>query len=64
MEKAIKMDPKFINALLLKGKLLWSINKIPEGNLLYWEVKQLDPNNSEVNDFLKLIIPQTEELLK
>lgn len=64
LEKAIKLDPKFIDALLLKGKLLWSINKFPEGNLIYWEVKQLDPKNQEVNSFIKLILPQTEELLK
>ena len=36
MENAIKRDPNNVEVLILKGKLLWSMDKVDEGNEMFW----------------------------
>jgi hypothetical protein len=32
MESAIRKDPNNVEVLILKGKLLWSMDKVEDGN--------------------------------
>lgn len=36
LEIAQQKDPKNIEVLILKGKLLWSIDQVEEGNEMFW----------------------------
>ena len=36
LENASKKDPNNIEVLILKGKLLWSIDQVDEGNEMFW----------------------------
>ena len=36
LEVAQQKDPKNIEVLILKGKLLWSIDQVEEGNEMFW----------------------------
>ncbi|EGR33413.1 tetratricopeptide repeat protein [Ichthyophthirius multifiliis] len=47
LEKLLKLDDNNVNANLLKGKILWSLNKLPEGNACFWKVENLFPNNTQ-----------------
>ncbi|KRX03891.1 hypothetical protein PPERSA_04769 [Pseudocohnilembus persalinus] len=64
LDAALQIDKNFIEAILLKGKILWSQNNIFEGNLQYWFVENQNPNHPEIKQFLDLINPQVEKLLK
>jgi len=43
LEKASKKDPNNIEVIILKGKLLWSIDQIDEDNEIFWLAHDLDP---------------------
>lgn len=64
LDQAIKKDDKYIHAYLLKGKLLWSLNKYAEGNEIFWKAENIYNEHPEVKDFLKIIVPKADELLK
>jgi tetratricopeptide (TPR) repeat protein len=55
------MDHFNVEALVLKGKLLWSLDKTEEGNEQFWVAHSLEPNHSEVIEFLSIIRPKAEE---
>jgi len=48
IEKALKSNPNSIQAFLLRGKILWALNKVPEGNLDYWRAHSINAENQEV----------------
>ena len=54
LEIASKKDPNNIEVLILKGKLLWSIDQVDEGNEMFWQAHTLDPNHHEVIEFLSI----------
>ena len=54
LENASKKDPNNIEVLILKGKLLWSIDQVDEGNEMFWQAHTLDPNHHEVIEFLSI----------
>ncbi|KAL4464320.1 hypothetical protein ABPG72_017106 [Tetrahymena utriculariae] len=64
LDLAIQNDNKYIHAFLLKGKLLWSLNKYAEGNEIFWKAENMFNEHPEVRDFLKIIVPKADELLK
>ncbi len=39
IEKALKYNASCIEIFLFRGKLLWALNKIPEGNQEYWRAQ-------------------------
>ena len=45
IEKALKVNSNNIQAFLLRGKILWALNKVPEGNLDYWRAHSLNPDH-------------------
>ena len=64
LEAAQKKDPNNIEVLILKGKLLWSIDKVDEGNEMFWQAHSIDPNHHEVIEFLSIQKPRAEEFYK
>jgi len=64
MENAIKRDPNNVEVLILKGKLLWSMDKVDEGNEMFWQAHTVDPNHHEVIEFLSICKPRAEEFYK
>jgi hypothetical protein len=48
----------------LKGKILWSMNKSAEGNEIFWKAESMASDHPEVKEFLKIIVPKADELLK
>lgn len=64
LEIAQKKDPNNIEVLILKGKLLWSVDKVEEGNNMFWKAHSIDPNHHEVIEFLSIQKPRAEEFYK
>lgn len=64
LEKCLQKDNNNIEVLILKGKLLWSIDKIEEGNNCFWRAHIIDPNHNEVIEFLSIQKPRAEEFFK
>lgn len=60
VENCLKLEPNNVEAIVLKAKLFWSINKIEEGNELFWEAHSIDPCNFEVIEFLSMMKPRAE----
>lgn len=54
LEKCILQEPDNIEVLILKGKLLWSIDNVDEGNEMFWQAHSVDPNHHEVIEFLSI----------
>ena len=55
IEHCLEKDPTNVEALILKGKLLWSIdsqNRNEDGNEQFWIAHSLDPDHPEVKEFL------------
>ena len=50
--------------MILKGKLLWSIDKIDEGNEMFWAAHAGDPEHHEIVEFLSFMKPRAEEFYK
>lgn len=64
LENASAKDPTNIEVLILKGKLLWSIDQVDEGNEMFWQAHSLDPNHHEIIEFLSIQKPRAEEFYK
>lgn len=64
LEAASQKDPNNIEVLILKGKLLWSIDQVDDGNEMFWLAHSLDPNHHEVIEFLSIQKPRAEEFYK
>lgn len=60
IEKCLEKDPDNIEVLILKGKLLWSIDKIDEGNEQFWKAHNINPEHHEVVEFLSIMKPKAE----
>lgn len=54
LEKCLSKDPSNIEVLILKGKLLWSIDRVEDGNTCFWQAHGIDPNHNEVIEFLSI----------
>ena len=54
LESAQQKDPNNIEVQILKGKLLWSIDNVEEGNEMFWRAHTIDPNHHEVIEFLSI----------
>lgn len=59
----MKLCPNVADFFLFRGKLLWALNKEPQGNLDYWKAESLDPNHPEVQDFLNFINPKINTII-
>lgn len=64
VEKVLKANNACVEAFLLRGKILWALNKDSEGNLDYWKAHHLDKDHPEVQEFLRFVIPQVERIIK
>jgi tetratricopeptide (TPR) repeat protein len=54
LDKCLKIDPNNIECLILKGKLLWSVDRIEDGNDCFWRAHNINPNHNEVIEFLSI----------
>jgi Tfp pilus assembly protein PilF len=54
LDKALQKDPNNIEVVILKGKLLWSVDQIDQGNGMFWHAHEIDPNHHEVIEFLSI----------
>lgn len=64
IENCLAKDPYNMEVLILKGKLLWSIDKVEEGNEMFWQAHSVDPEHHEVVEFLAIQKPRAEEYYK
>ncbi|CDW77540.1 tetratricopeptide repeat protein 16 [Stylonychia lemnae] len=64
IEKCLERDPYNVEVMILKGKLLWSIDKIEEGNEMFWSAHAVDPDHHEIVEFLSIMKPRAEEFYK
>jgi hypothetical protein len=54
IENCLMKDPTNVEVLILKGKLLWSIDKVDEGNQCFWLAHNISPDHHEVVEFLAI----------
>lgn len=54
LDKCLQIDARNIECYVLKGKLLWSVDRIEDGNQCFWAAHQIDPNHNEVIEFLSI----------
>jgi len=64
IEKCLERDAYNVEVMILKGKLLWSIDKIDEGNEMFWSAHAIDSEHHEVVEFLSIMKPRAEEFYK
>lgn len=64
LDKCLKIDPSNIECLILKGKLLWSVDRIEDGNDCFWRAHNINPNHNEVIEFLSIQKPRADEYFK
>jgi tetratricopeptide (TPR) repeat protein len=54
-------SPLALEALILKTKILWALQREYEGNAAMWQAFKLNPQHTEVQEFLKIVKPKVEE---
>ena len=54
IENCLEKDPNNVEVLILKGKLLWSVDKVEEGNECFWAAHSIFPEHHEVVEFLSI----------
>ena len=64
IENCLSKDPANVEVLILKGKLLWSIDKVDEGNECFWAAHNIFPEHHEVVEFLSIQRPRAMEYYK
>ena len=64
IENCLAKDPNNVEVLILKGKLLWSIDKVEEGNECFWAAHAIFPEHHEVVEFLSIQRPRAMEYYK
>mmetsp|Transcript_4513 Transcript_4513/g.3252 ORF Transcript_4513/g.3252 Transcript_4513/m.3252 type:complete len:152 (-) Transcript_4513:615-1070(-) len=64
IERCLALDPYQVEVLILKGKLLWSIDKVEEGNEMFWQAHAIAPAHHEVVEFLAIMKPRAEEMYR
>ena len=62
IEKCLEKDQTNVEVLILKGKLLWSIDKLEEGNEQFWRAHAINSDHHEVVEFLSIMKPKAEEM--
>lgn len=62
IERCLERDPNNVEVVILKGKLLWSVDKIDEGNEQFWLAHSINPEHYEVLEFLSIMRPKAEEM--
>lgn len=64
LELAIEFSPQTATeALVLKGKILWSLDKKAEGNDAFWEAFNLNSAHPDVKEFVSIMRPMSNEWL-
>ena len=61
IENCLAKDPVNVEVLILKGKLLWSIDKVDEGNECFWAAHNIFPEHHEITEFLAIQRPRAME---
>ena len=64
IENCLAKDPNNVEVLILKGKLLWSIDKVDQGNECFWAAHSIFPEHHEVIEFLSIQRPRAMEYYK
>ena len=64
IENCLSKDPTNVEVLILKGKLLWSIDKVDQGNECFWAAHSIFPEHHEVVEFLSIQRPRAMEYYK
>ena len=64
IENCLAKDPNNVEVLILKGKLLWSIDKVDLGNDCFWAAHSIFPEHHEVIEFLSIQRPRAMEYYK
>lgn len=64
IDRCLERDPYNVEVMILKGKLLWSIDKIEEGNDMFWAAHAINPDHREIHEFLSIMRPRAEEFYK
>lgn len=64
IDRCLERDPYNVEVMILKGKLLWSIDKIEEGNDMFWAAHAINPEHREIHEFLSIMRPRAEEFYK
>ena len=54
IENCLSKDPQNVEVLILKGKLLWSVDKVDQGNECFWLAHNIFPEHHEVLEFLSI----------
>ena len=54
IDNCLMKDHQNVEVLILKGKLLWSIDKVEEGNECLWAAHSVHPDHHEVLEFLSI----------
>jgi hypothetical protein len=54
IDNCLMKDHQNVEVLILKGKLLWSIDKVEEGNECFWAAHSVHPDHHEVLEFLSI----------
>ena len=54
IENCLSKDSNNVEVLILKGKLLWSIDKVELGNECFWAAHSIFPEHHEVMEFLSI----------
>ena len=65
LELAIEFSPQTAtDALVLKGKVLWSLDKKSEGNDSFWKAFNLNSSHPDVKEFVSIMRPMSNEWLE
>ena len=54
IDNCLQLDPNNVEVLILKGKLLWSVDRVDEGNECFWAAHNIFPDHHEVVEFLAI----------
>ena len=67
MEQCIQLckenseDALLVKSYVLKGKILWQLNRNKEGNIAFWNAYNIDKKHQQVKEFIEIISKQIEE---
>lgn len=64
IDNCLQIDPNNVEVLILKGKLLWSVDRVEEGNECFWAAHNIFPDHHEVVEFLAIQRPRAMEYYK
>lgn len=64
LEKILKNNPNDIEALLLKGKVYLALGDFIESGKFFWKVNHLNPNHSEIQQYVSIMKIKMQECLR